>query len=237
MPHLSAPYAFVGNGERTLLALAADTPVQIASITKLITASVVMSAGLSLDERIRIVPEDALASEFTRSHLAPGSAWRREQLLEWLLVTSDNRAAAALARTYPGGREAFRYDMRMLMTQMQLFSFDFGDAAGLSGINRASARDLGVLLVALAQQPAFQRLSRQLAVSGQPNINRFAHDASVGLLVGKTGFTSAAGHCLAMAEQFGQETIAMVVLKSAGKEARAQDMHKLRRFAREQLLT
>ncbi|WP_412480923.1 D-alanyl-D-alanine carboxypeptidase family protein [Azonexus sp. IMCC34839] len=236
-PRLTARHAFVGNYEQTLLALDAETPVQIASITKLITAWVILSAGLPLDERVRISEEDMVASEFTRSNLALGSSWRRDQLLEWLLVTSDNRAAAALARSYPGGWPEFRYDMRMLMTQMQLFSFDFGDSSGLSTINRACARDLGVLLVTLAQLPEFRRLTHLLTVGGRPNINRFAHDRSVAMLTGKTGFTSAAGYCLAMAEQFGSEVMAMVVLKAAGKDARAQDMNKLRQYARERLVS
>lgn len=234
-PPLSARHAYVGNLDRTLLAREADTPVQIASITKLITASVILAAELPLDEPVRIADDDVRATENTRSALAVGSRWRREQLLEWMLVTSDNRAAAALARSYPGGWDEFRRDMRALMTQMQLFSFDFGDSSGLSAVNRASARDLGVLLVMLSQQPFFRRLARQGAVGGKANVNRFAHDRSVALLSGKTGFTSAAGYCLAQAEQFGDEVVALVVLHSANREARAQDMNRLRQFAQRSL--
>lgn len=230
LPGLSARHAYVGSFDETFLAIDADRPVQIASITKLITAWVVLSAELSLGESIRIDPEDARLSQHTASSLPIGSRWRREQLLEWLVVTSDNRAAAALARTFPGGWAEFQYSMRALMTQMQLFSFDFGDSSGLSPTNKASARDLGILLVTLAQLPYFRKLSRQSAVGSKSNVNRFAHDRSVALLAGKTGFTSAAGFCLAEAEQFGRRTVAMVVLKAANKEARAQDMNRLRRF-------
>lgn len=234
-PRLTARHAYVGNLERTLLAQDADTPVQIASITKLITASVVLAAELPLDETIRIDAEDIRLSQYTGSSLPEGSRWRRRQLLEWMLVTSDNRAAAALARSFPGGWAEFRYAMQALMTQMQLFSFDFGDSSGLSGINRASARDLGTLLVTLSQQPFFRQLARQSAVGGKPNVNRFAHDPGVALLSGKTGFTSAAGYCLAQAEQFGSEVVAMVVLRAADRESRAQDMNKLRWFTRQAL--
>lgn len=230
-PELSARHAYVGNLGRTLYARDAETPVEIASITKLVTASVILAAELPLADSVVIVDDDVRQTEFTHSSLPVGSRWRREQLLEWLLVTSDNRAAAALARSYPGGADEFRIAMRALMTQMQLFSFDFGDSSGLSTTNRASARDLGVLLVSLSQQLFFQRLARQTTVGGKLNVNRFAHDNSVALLSGKTGFTSAAGYCLAQAEQFGDEVVALVVLHAADREARARDMHRLRRFA------
>lgn len=234
-PRLTARHAYAGNLDDTLFALDADRPVQIASITKLVTAWVVLSAELALDEPIRISQEDLIRSQYTASSLPPGSVWRREQLLEWLLVTSDNRAAVALARSFPGGWPEFQYAMRALMTQMQLSSFDFGDSSGLSTMNRASARDLAVLLIMLSQQPWFRALARKPAVGGKANVNRFAHDRSVALLAGKTGFTSAAGYCLAQAEQFGSQIYALVVLNSANREARAQDMNALRRFVRSEL--
>lgn len=232
-PRLSARHAFVGNLDDTLLAIAADTPVPIASVSKLISALVVLGADLPPDERIRIVADDAIRSQHTASQLAIGSTWRREELLEWLLVASDNRAAAALARTFPGGWPEFQYSMRALITQMQLFSFDFGDPSGLSSFNRASARDLGVLLMLLAQVPWFQRLASKPAVGSKMNVNRFAHDRSVALIAGKTGFTSAAGYCLAMAERFDGRVYALVVLNARDREARAADMNALRRYARQ----
>lgn len=234
-PRLTARHAYVGNLNDTLLAVDADVPVPIASVSKLITASVILGADLPLDERIRVTSEDAVRSQHTASQLAVGSTWKREELLEWLLVASDNRAAAALARSFPGGWAEFQYSMRALITQMQLFSFDFGDPSGLSAFNRASARDLGVLLVTLSQLPWFRQLATRPAVGGKMNVNRFAHDRSVSLLAGKTGFTSAAGYCLAMAEQFGGQVYALVVLNSRDKEARAQDMHALRRYTRQSL--
>jgi serine-type D-Ala-D-Ala endopeptidase (penicillin-binding protein 7) len=232
-PRLTARHAFVGDLDNTLFALEPDTPVQIASITKLITAWVILTAELPMNEILRVEDIDARNSEFTKSNLAVGSRWRREELMSWLLVTSDNRAAAVLARTFPGGWQEFQYAMRALMTQMQLFSFDFGDPSGLSNTNKASARDLGVLLVTLSQLPWFRELARKTSIGGRPNVNRFAHDQSVSLLAGKTGFTSAAGYCLAEAEQFGSRVYAMVVLKSVGREARAEDMNRLRRFTRQ----
>jgi len=235
-PSLSASCAFVGNLNETLYAKNADTPVPIASVSKLMTALVILSSELPLAEKIRIEPADATLSGNTQSHLAIGSSWSRTQLLEWLLVVSDNRAAAALARSIPGGWPEFKYAMRMLATQMQLFSFDFGDASGLSAINRASARDLGILLTLLAQQPGFRALSTKTSVGNATNINRFAHDRSVALLTGKTGFTSAAGYCLAQAEQFGDQTFALVVLHARDKDSRAADMNALRAYTR-RLLT
>lgn len=235
LPSLTARHAYIGNLNDTLLAIEADIPVPIASVSKLITAWVVLSGELPMDEKIRISEADAVLSQHTASNLPVGSIWSREQLLEWLLVASDNRAAAALARSYPGGWPEFQYAMRTLLTQMQLFSFDFGDSSGLSAVNRASARDLGVLLVLLSQSPWFQRLGKKSSVGSKMNVNRFAHDASVGLLAGKTGFTAAAGYCLAMAEDFDGQVFAMVVLNARDREARARDMNTLRRFTRQQL--
>jgi len=231
-PTLSARHAFVGNLADTLLSVSADVAVPIASVSKLITALVVLDAELPMDERIAITEADAARSLHTRSSLAVGSVWRREELLEWLLVASDNRAAAALARSFPGDWPEFQYSMRMLITHMQLFSFDFGDSSGLSGFNRANARDLGVLLVQLSQNPWFQRLARKPAVGAKMNVNRYAHDHSVALLAGKTGFTSAAGYCLAQAEAFGDQVFALVVLHARDRESRAQDMNALRRYAK-----
>lgn len=234
-PKLSARHAYVGNLNDTLLAIDAGLPVPIASVSKLITAWVVLSAELPMGETIRISDADVAFSKHTASNLAVGSSWRREQLLEWLLVASDNRAAAALARSFPGGWPEFQYSMRALITQMQLFSFDFGDSSGLSAVNKASARDLGVLLVLLSQSPWFQNLAKRPSVGSKMNVNRFAHDPSVGLLAGKTGFTAAAGYCLAMAEQFNGQVYALVVLNARDREARAQDMNELRRFTRQQI--
>ena len=234
-PQLTARHAYVGNLNHTLLELNADAAVPIASVSKLVTAWVVLCAELPLDEKIRVTEADAAFSLHTASNLPVGSVWRREELLEWLLVASDNRAAAALASSFPGGWPEFRYSMHSWLTQMQLSSFDFGDSSGLSALNKASARDLGVLLVMLSQLPWFQALSRKSAVGGKANVNRFAHDRSVSLLAGKTGFTAAAGYCLAMAEQFGGQVFALVVLNSRDREARAQDMNALRRFTRQSL--
>lgn len=235
MPRLTARHAYVGNLNESLLAVDADVPVPIASVSKLITAWVVLSADLPLDEKIRITEADAAFSKHTASNLPVGSIWRREELLEWLLIASDNRAAAALARSFPGGWPEFQYAMRALLTQMQLFSFDFGDSSGLSAFNKASARDLGVLLVTLSQLPWFRKLATRSAVGGKMNVNRFAHDRSVSLLAGKTGFTAAAGYCLAMAEEFNGQVFALVVLNSRDPEARAQDMNALRQFTRQSL--
>ena len=237
LPKLSARHAYVGDLNDTLLAIDADVAVPIASVSKLITAWVILSSELPMDEKIRIAQADVEFSQFTASSLNVGSVWRREQLLEWLLVASDNRAAAALARSFPGGWPEFQYSMRALATQAQLYSFDFGDSSGLSALNKASARDLGVLLVLLSQSPWFRRLARKPSVGEKMNVNRFAHDPAVDLLAGKTGFTSAAGYCLAMAEEFDGRIMALVVLNAPDREARARDMNALRAFARRQLAT
>lgn len=232
LPRISARHAFAGNFNDTYFNKAADVPVAIASITKLITAWAVLSSDQSLDERIQITQADVIKSEYTKSGLPPGSIWRREQLLEWLLIGSDNRAAAALSRTYPGGHSSFLYAMRSLATGMQLLNLDFGDPAGLSVHNQASARDLAILILTLAQLPWFRQLTQRSAVHGHSNTNRWAHDQSVQLMAGKTGFTTNAGYCLAQAEKINDQTIALVVLQSASKDARTRDISIMRHHAK-----
>jgi D-alanyl-D-alanine endopeptidase (penicillin-binding protein 7) len=163
VPRLTARNAYVGKLNDTLLAVNADAPVPIASVSKLITAWVILSA------------------------------------------------------------------------ELQLFSFDFGDSSGLSAFNKPSARDPDVPLVMLAQSPWFRNLARKPALGGKMNVNRFAHDRSVSLLAGKTGFTAAAGYCLAMAEEFAGQVFALVVLNARDREERAQDMNALRQFTRQSL--
>lgn len=235
LPKLSARHAYVGNLNDTLLAMDADVAVPIASVSKLITAWVILSSELPMDEKIRVTQADVEFSQFTASSLNVGSVWRREQLLEWLLVASDNRAAAVLARSFPGGWPEFQYSMRALVTRAQLYSFDFGDSSGLSALNKASARDLGALLVLLSQSPWFHRLAKKPSVGEKMNVNRFAHDPKLDLLAAKTGFTLPAGYCLAMAEEFDGRIYALVVLNAPDREARARDMNELRRFTRQQL--
>ncbi|HYO27465.1 MAG TPA: hypothetical protein VER68_04245 [Azonexus sp.] len=133
------------------------------------------------------------------------------------LLLGSLACGPALVRSFPGGWPEFQYAMRALLTQMQLFSFDFGDSFGLSAFNKASARDLGVLLVMLAQSQWFRNLARKPAVGGKMNVNCFVHDRSVSLLAGKTGFTAAAGYCLAMAEKFGGQVFALVVLNACDR--------------------
>lgn len=219
----------------TLLAYQADTPVQIASITKLVTAWVILSSQLSMTEAIRITREDELNTESTRSNLPIGSVWTREQLLEWLLIASDNRAAAALARSFPGGWKEFQWSMRYMMAQIHLSSFDFGDPSGLSPVNKASARDLGLLILILSQDPWFHTITRRGSLRGAPNTNRFSRNQSIQLMAGKTGFTSLAGFCLAQAEQIGRQNYALVVLNSASSDARVQDINLLRAYVQQRV--
>lgn len=235
LPRLTARHAYVGNMNDTLVAYNADTPVQIASITKLVTAWVILSSQLPMNESIRIIREDELNTESTRSYLPIGSVWSREQLLEWLFITSDNRAAAALARSFPGGWKEFQWSMRYMMAQIHLSSFDFGDPSGLSPINKASARDLGLLILILSQDPWFQAMSRRGSHRGAPNTNRFSRNDSIQLMAGKTGFTSLAGFCLAQAEQIGDKTYALVVLNSASSDARVNDINLLRAYVQQRL--
>ena len=214
----------------------ASTVTPIASITKLMTAMVVLDAGLDLSETVVISNDDMDALRGTHSRLKPGSSLSRDELLRLALMSSENRAAAALARTYPGGIEAFRRAMNHKAQMLGMSDTRFDDATGLSSANVASAEDL-VKLVRAAHRYELIRsyttmTGHEVHVAGRPlayhNTNRLVANESWNIGLSKTGFTNDAGRCLVLQAKLAERQVIIVLLDSWGKLSRIGDANRIR---------
>lgn len=212
--------------------------VPIASITKLMTAMVVLDARLDLDEPIMISEEDVDNFKFSSSRLPVGAVLSRHTLLELALMSSDNRAAHALARTYPGGLMQFRMAVRNKAYALDLRRTNIEEPTGLSPHNTSTARDLARLVTAAAQYPEIERITTVagdlVEVGGTlqryHNTNRLVSEPGWTVLLSKTGFTREAGRCLVMRVRAAGRDAIMVLLnakETAVRTADAQVLHRM----------
>lgn len=208
----------------------------IASITKLMTAVITMDANLPMDEMITITDEDVDRLKGTRSRLAVGTRLSRQELLHLSLMSSENRAAHALGRTYPGGlREAIRaMNQRALMLGMR--ETRYVEPTGLSSSNQSSAHDLALLVKAAYRYPLIRNYTTypgaEFAVQGQTmrfnNTNRLIHSPEWNIGLQKTGFISEAGRCVVMQSNINGRNVIIVLLDSSATNLRAQDAESIR---------
>lgn len=222
----------------TLMARQIDTPRPIASLTKLMTALVVLESDLALDTPIVITTDDLDRLKGSRSRLRVGSILTRDDLLRAALAASDNRAASALARTWPGGRAAFIAAMNDKALALGMHSTHFADASGLDKHNVSTARDLGKLLVAARQHPRLPTYSTRTEVwvtdlaSGHPvawnNTNRLVRNGNWEINLSKTGYTSEAGNCMVIQANIGDRPVSIVLLNSWGKLSKYGDAQRIR---------
>ncbi len=208
----------------------------IASITKLMTAMVVLDAGLPLGERLQISADDIDRMRHTGSRLHPGARLTRGELLQLALMSSENRAANALGRHYPGGMPAFVNAMNAKARGLGMNDSRFVEPTGLSSANVASARDLARLVRAASAYPTIRNYSTARSMTVQPareplgfyNTNRLISTAGWSIGLQKTGFISEAGNCMVMMANIeGRQTI-FVLLDAAGKLARFGDAQRIR---------
>ncbi|MCZ7565519.1 MAG: D-alanyl-D-alanine endopeptidase [Burkholderiales bacterium] len=222
-----------------------DAVVPIASITKLMTALVTLDASLPLDEEITITKADlAIAGgSRARSSLRSGVTLTRRDLLRLALMSSENRAAAALGRSYPGGLEAFVEAMNARAQLIGMSDSRFIEPTGLSPENVSSAGDLVRLVEASARQPLIREYStasshevrigkRKVAYR---NTNRLVSSPSWAIGVQKTGFIRAAGRCLVMQANIAARPLVIVLLDSVGKYTRIGDANRLRTWLEDSL--
>lgn len=216
-----------------------DEPRSIASLTKLMTALVILESGLPLDEVILMAPEDRDTLKRTTSHLPIGAALTRYDLLHAALASSDNRAAAALGRTWPGGMAAFIQAMNDKAEQLGMTRTRFADPTGLLAGNISTASDLVKLVAVAHQQPLFRVLSTDgeftllNRANGQSiamhNTNRLLRaESSWDIRLSKTGYTAAAGRCLVMQTNVNGRPLTIVLLNSSGKLTRYGDVVRIR---------
>ena len=214
----------------------ASTVTPIASITKLMTAMVVLDAGLDLNETITISDEDMDSLRGTRSRLKPGASLTRDELLRVALMASENRAAAALGRTYPGGIDAFKRAMNHKAQMLGMNDSRFDDPTGLSSANVSSAEDLVKLVRAAHQYDLIRSYTtmtgHELHVAGRPlayhNTNRLVANGSWNIGLSKTGFTNDAGRCLVLQAKLAERKVIIVLLDSWGKLSRIGDANRIR---------
>jgi serine-type D-Ala-D-Ala endopeptidase (penicillin-binding protein 7) len=215
----------------------------IASITKVMTAMVVLDAGLPLDEVLSISNADRDTEKFSGSRLHVGAQLSRRDMLHLALMSSENRAANALGRHYPGGLQAFVADMNRKAAELQMAATHFADPTGLSGRNVSNAHDLALLVRAAYDYPEIRRFSTALGMNVATGPNRTlayrttnrlvdAPDWDIGLQ--KTGYISEAGRCLVMQARIEGRAVIIVLLDSAGTHYRMADAQRIRNWLRHQ---
>ena len=212
----------------------------IASITKLMTAMVVLESKPGMDDAVVIDSADIDTIKGSRSRLPVGSAFRREDLLRLALMASDNRAAAALARTFPGGTPAFVEAMNAKAKRIGLQNARFVDATGLSPTNVASPQDLALLVGEASTFPQIREYSttRELHVTlpngkrslGFNNTNALVRSSSWEIGLSKTGYINEAGKCLVMHATIGNNPVVIVLLDSWGKLTRMGDANRIKKW-------
>jgi D-alanyl-D-alanine endopeptidase (penicillin-binding protein 7) len=215
-----------------------DAVVSIASITKLMTAMVILDHGLDLDEEIVLGREDAVRMKGSRSRLRTGLSLTRGDLLLLALMASDNRAAAALGRSYPGGIEEFVDAMNAKAAQLEMEETRFVEPTGLSPANVSTASDLAKLVRAAHEYPLIREYSTKsratVRASGRPlsygNTNHLVRSKYWDIELSKTGYISEAGRCLVMQVRLAEKDLIVVLLDSWGKQSRIGDANRIRKW-------
>jgi D-alanyl-D-alanine endopeptidase (penicillin-binding protein 7) len=210
----------------------------IASITKLMTALVVLGAQQPLDERIEITRDDLRGGKGSHSRLAAGTILTRGELVHLALMSSENRAAHALGRSFPGGLPAFVQAMNTQAKLLGMIHTRFVDPAGLSSENVASSEDLSKLVIAASENPTIREYStdRAFAVrAGRHTIDFRNTDSLVSnpawnIIVQKTGYIAEAGKCLVMQAVIEGRTVVIILLDSFGKYTRVADAKRIKKW-------
>ena len=225
---------------RQLYAKNAEMVVPIASITKLMTAMIVLDAKQNLDEPVIIDAADIDTLKNSRSRLPVGTAFRREDLMRLALMASDNRAAAALGRTYPGGMAAAVEAMNAKAQSLGLQSTHFVDPTGLAPGNVASAQDLALMVAEASKHEQIREFSTapELYVTlpnskhamGFNNTNALVKSEGWNIGVSKTGFINEAGKCLVMQAISGNVPVVIVLMDSWGKLTRIGDANRVKKW-------
>ncbi|MGA7801347.1 MAG: serine hydrolase [Gammaproteobacteria bacterium] len=248
-PHLRRPFLRSGTAlavdQRTrqpLLAKNTDRVVPIASITKLMTAMVVLDAKLPLGHPITITKADIDRLKDSHSRLAVGTTLSRGRLLKLALMASENRAAAALARTYPGGKSAFVTAMNRKAAQLDMKRTHFVDATGLNPQNVSTAHDLVRMVEAasryrLIHEATTSRSAQVVAgrrhhrrVIAYRNTDPLVHNPHWHIGLSKTGYISEAGRCLVVQATIGGHKTIIVLLDSWGRLSRVGDANRIRHW-------
>lgn len=217
-----------------------DTVRPIASITKLMTAMVVLDAGLDLDEKLTITKADRDLIRMTGSRLSYGATLSRRELILLALMSSENRAATALGRTYPGGMDTFVAQMNNKARALEMNYSRFADPAGLNSGNVSTANDLAKMIAAAGSYPLITQATTTLRKEVRPyakkgplnygNTNRLLKNEQWDIELSKTGYINEAGRCLVMQANIEGEDVSIVLLNSFGKLTPFGDSNRLRKW-------
>jgi D-alanyl-D-alanine endopeptidase (penicillin-binding protein 7) len=240
-PGVKSAIAYVvdGNDGEVIYERDAHRVVPIASITKLMTALVVLDGQQPLDEKVEITAADRWKGKGAHSRLPIGARLTRQELLTLALMASENRAAHVLGRTYPGGTAAFVRTMNAKAKALGMTKTRFADASGLSSHNVSTARDLARLVAAATRDTRIRELSTQRKLEVRVNRKTTLVYGNTNLLVGKpdwdilvqkTGFTRDAGECLVLQATLEDRPVTMVFLNAFGKLTRTADARRVRRW-------
>jgi len=226
------------NTGETLIAKNQAVVLPIASITKLMTAMVILDSGVNLEQRVAISGDDYDFVKGTRSRLRPGVVLTRNELLLLALMSSENRAAASLGRTYPGGTEVFVAAMNAKARALGMRDSHFVDPTGLSSGNVSSARDLARMVGAAHEYPLIRQYSTRESATvqalGRPlayrNTNGLVRSAHWEIGLSKTGYISEAGRCLVMRVRMASREVTVVLLDSWGRLSRVGDANRIKKW-------
>ncbi|MBI5438811.1 MAG: D-alanyl-D-alanine endopeptidase [Nitrosomonadales bacterium] len=237
--HSSIALIYDQKTQSTLYTKNSDTLTSIASITKLMTAMVVLDAQQPPNEEISIDAADVDTLKGTRSRLRVGMKLTRNELLKLALMASENRAAAALARTYPGGYSAAIMAMNNKAYELGMRNTRFLDPAGLNSNNVSTAYDLVKMVEAASSYPLIHQYTTAASHSvdgwrGREmrfvNTNPLVKSASWDIGVSKTGYISEAGRCLVMEATINRRPVIIVLLDSWGKNSRIGDANRIKKW-------
>lgn len=216
----------------------ANAVLPIASITKLMTAMVALDANPDLKETLAISMEDVDLLKGTHSRLSVGAQLSREEMLRLALMSSENRAASALSRNYPGGQKAFVAAMNVKAKTLGLNDTRFFDPTGLTALNVSSSHDLAKMVSAAHQYPLIREFTttveEEVNVAGRSqqfrNTNALVKSPAWQIGLSKTGYISEAGRCLVMQAWINSKPTIIVLLDSVGKMTRVGDANRIKRW-------
>ena len=234
----SVAYVIDQDTQEVLLSKNDQAVLPIASITKLMTALVIREANLDMDEPITISMDDVDTEKGSSSRLRPGTVLTRGELLHLALMSSENRAAHALGRSYPAGLNAFINQMNAKAAQLGMRDTRYAEPTGLSSRNQSSAKDLATLVAFAANDATLRELSTssgfQVEVGHKTlkyrSTNRLVSNPNWDIDLQKTGYISEAGQCLVMQAKVAGRKLIMVFLDSAGKFSRIADAERVRKW-------
>lgn len=240
-PKLRSASAMVVDGSGELIyGKDIDTARPVASITKLMTAMVIIDSGIDLEEKITVTKADRDLVQLTGSRLEYGASLSRREMVMIAVMASENRAAAVLGRTFPGGMAGFVAKMNEKAAQLGMSNSHFADPAGLKVENVSSASDLAKMVAAAQGYDLIRKASTTQRLDVRPyrgrgpltygNTNRLLKNKNWSIALSKTGYINESGRCLVMQATIEGEPVTIVLLNSFGKLTPFGDSNRLRQW-------